>query len=278
MFRYSFQPFNTTTSAVVVESGISQKDGPQGIGKATHEKLFKFEAATQCKAQISGQSKVGRQSKKLLFMIVEKFVAILVRSLGAETSIDSGPHTTSKGCGKVGDTVSNDLVELSSKDCGCFCFLFCRCLQTLDQFQHMGVASSQTLPNNLEGSCHNIGTFDGNGDRQTHVSIAQVVVVASTNRRTSGNIHSAFYDATTALGAVLLHDGRNHHRRFVVVDNSIHQVSSSDCNQCITAGKSHCFLNSTKLGNGNTELLAGTCVGSDSRNNTAPSTNRTSRQ
>ena len=175
-------------------------------------------------------------------MVVNKLVAILVSSLGAEGSRESRTNTTSQGLSKVGQTVSNNLVELLGKNLDSLLFLLWWSLKTLNQFQHVRMASRQTLSNNLERTSHDVGTFDGNGNGQTHVCVSNVILVSTANGRSSGNVHSLLDNTTTTFGTVLLHDGRDDHGSLVIVDNGIHEISSSNANESITTSIDKCCV------------------------------------
>mmetsp|Transcript_9825 Transcript_9825/g.17905 ORF Transcript_9825/g.17905 Transcript_9825/m.17905 type:complete len:289 (+) Transcript_9825:1015-1881(+) len=140
------------------------------------------------------------------------------------------------------------------------------------------MASRQTLPNNLKRTCHDIGTFHGNGNGQTHICVSNVILISTANGRSSGNVHSFFDNTTTTFGTVLLHDGRDNHGSFVVIDNGIHEISTCNANESIAAGIDKCFLNTSKFCNGNTKLLSNTRIGTHSSDHTTPGTHRSRRQ
>jgi hypothetical protein len=84
--------------------------------------------------------------------------------------------------------------------------------------------------------------------------------------------------STATLGTILFHDGRDDHWGFVVVNNGIHQVTTSNCDQGVTSSERHGFLDSSEFGNWDTELLSDTRVGTNSSNDDTSSSRRSSRE
>mmetsp|Transcript_18453 Transcript_18453/g.51281 ORF Transcript_18453/g.51281 Transcript_18453/m.51281 type:complete len:292 (+) Transcript_18453:823-1698(+) len=202
-----FESFDSSVSAVMMQGGVSQEHGPKGIGQASHEQLFELETSAESEAQVRRQCEVGRQTLQLVFVVLQELVAVLVGATGARRGADGGTHTTCQGTTKIGEPVLDDLVELLAEDLHTLLFLLLRQLQGKDEVQHVRVAAGQALANDLERSRHDVGTFDCDADWHVHVRVSKVVGVTTADGRPSCDVHSAFDDAPTALGTVLLHDG-----------------------------------------------------------------------
>mmetsp|Transcript_19620 Transcript_19620/g.40371 ORF Transcript_19620/g.40371 Transcript_19620/m.40371 type:complete len:244 (-) Transcript_19620:226-957(-) len=179
---------------------------------------------------------------------------------------------------KIGDTVVDNLVELSRKGFDGLIFLLLRCLQGIDKFQHVWMATGQSLANNLETSSHNVGSLDGNGNWQTHVCVSHEIVVTPTDCSTARNVHSMLHNSATTLCAVLLHNRGHHHWCLVVVNNGVHQICSGNSDESITSSLGQGFLNTSKFGNWHPELFANPRVGSNRTDDLASTPSRTSWQ
>jgi hypothetical protein len=106
----------------------------------------------------------------------------------------------------------------------------------------------------------------------SHVRISKVVIVATADCGSGSNIHSSLDHSSTTFGTVLFHDRRDDHRGLMVVNNGVHQVSTGNSNKGVTSGQRQGFLNSSKFGNWNSELLANSGVGTNGSNDDTSST------
>mmetsp|Transcript_6086 Transcript_6086/g.8721 ORF Transcript_6086/g.8721 Transcript_6086/m.8721 type:complete len:289 (-) Transcript_6086:639-1505(-) len=140
------------------------------------------------------------------------------------------------------------------------------------------MTTRQSLSNDLERTSHNVGTFDSDGNGDGHVAVAHVVLVTSANGRSGSDVHAMLDNATTTFGNVLFHDGGNDHGSLMIVDNAVHQVTTGNRDQTVASSLAESFLDSTKLGDGHTELLAHSGISTDRRSNTSSGSKRTSRQ
>mmetsp|Transcript_5699 Transcript_5699/g.13611 ORF Transcript_5699/g.13611 Transcript_5699/m.13611 type:complete len:261 (+) Transcript_5699:642-1424(+) len=259
-----------------MKSGVSKENSSHGVGETSHQKFFKLETPAQSETQIGRKCKICRQAQELLFMVIQQFVSVFERRVRSRLGRNSRPDATGDGMNKVGDTVVDNLVELSCKCLDGLFFLLLGCLQGIDEFQHVWMATGQSLANNLETSGHNVGSLDGNSNWQTHVCVSHEIIVTPTDCSTARNVHSVLDNSSTTLCAVLLHNRRNHHWCFVVVNNGVHQICSGNSDESITSSLGQGFLNTTKFGNWHPELFANPRVGSNRTDDLAATSSRTS--
>mmetsp|Transcript_37679 Transcript_37679/g.88121 ORF Transcript_37679/g.88121 Transcript_37679/m.88121 type:complete len:242 (-) Transcript_37679:819-1544(-) len=136
-------------------------------------------------------------------------------------------------------------------------------LQRADERQHVRVATCEALPDDLERAGHDVGALDCDGHRHRHVHVAHKIHVAPTDARAAEDVHAILDHAPPALGARLLHDGREHHGRLVVVDNGVHQLDAGNHRVRLTASTCERLLDAAEFGDGHAELLADARVGTD---------------
>mmetsp|Transcript_7855 Transcript_7855/g.15711 ORF Transcript_7855/g.15711 Transcript_7855/m.15711 type:complete len:227 (-) Transcript_7855:354-1034(-) len=171
--------------------------------------------------------------------------------------------------------MSDDLLELSSKLVNSLGLV---ALKGVNQLEHMGVATGKTLADDLEGPRHDIGTLNGDGNRDGHVSVPNKISISQYNGRTGRNIHALLDDAASALRTILLHDGRYDHGCLVVVHDGVHHIATCDADEGVGGALCKSLLNAAKLSDWGAELFPNSRVGTDSSSHGAPRTDRGCRE
>ncbi len=86
-------------------------------------------------------------------------------------------------------------------------------------FQHERMAADSALTENNHAARQDIGAFYRNGDRRALVGAGEEVIVAEHDAFAARDIHSVHNGALAAMGAVILHN-RRQHRRFFALHNA----------------------------------------------------------
>mmetsp|Transcript_14905 Transcript_14905/g.21684 ORF Transcript_14905/g.21684 Transcript_14905/m.21684 type:complete len:397 (+) Transcript_14905:273-1463(+) len=203
MLRSSLQPFDAFALLVVPEHGMAEVDGSDRIREAAEEELFELQAASEEQSQVRSVGKVGGETEHLLLVVGDHAAAILVRSRGAECGRKGAGDASHDGHSEGGGSVANHVEELVAEDDGGVRSVRA---QGLHEGNHVGVAPGDALPHDLEGARHDVGAFDGDGDRHGHVHISSEVAGSSADPCASQNVHAVRHDAAPTLGTALLHD------------------------------------------------------------------------
>mmetsp|Transcript_19550 Transcript_19550/g.39852 ORF Transcript_19550/g.39852 Transcript_19550/m.39852 type:complete len:492 (-) Transcript_19550:778-2253(-) len=238
---------------VVVQRRIAEEDGAVRVGEAAHEQLLELEPAAQQEAQVAGEGEVGGEAQQLRLVVAHQLVAVPVCRGGARGRREQRAGAAAEGEAEVGhgvlEAASGVLGEAAGR-------VLVRSLQRLDDVEHVRVATREALADDLEGSRHDVGPLDGDRHGHRHVRVAQEVGMAARDARPRQHVHAALEHAPAPLGARLLHNGGEHHRRLVVVDDGVGELGGGENDVRFASRLGHGLLDATELSDGHLELLA----------------------
>ena len=256
------QALDVPVALEVVQRRVPKEDGAHRIGEAAHEKLFELEPTAKRQRDVGREREVGRETQELRLVVLDERIAILIRLLGPERRRDARADAAREGEAPVGEDVAEHLEQVGAELGGRVRLLG---LERVDRGEHVRVAAGEALADDLERARHDVGALDGDGDGHRHVRTTHEVGLALRDARAAEDVHAIGDDTTAALGARLLHDGREHHRSLVVVDDGVRQLGSREHNVRLAARARKGLLDATELGEGHAELLAHARVGPDAR-------------
>ena len=259
----------------MVQRGVAEEDGAHRVGEAAHQQLLELEAAAQSERDVGGEGEVGREAQQLRLVVRDERVAVLVGVLGAERRRDGRADAAREREAPVGEDMAEDLEELRAELGGRVGLVG---LQRVDRGEHVRVAAREALPDDLEGARHDVGALDGDRDGHRHVGVADEVGLAARDACAAEDVHAVGDDAPAALGAALLHDRREDHRRLVVVDDGVRELGAREHDVRLAPRARERLLDAAELGDGHAELLAHARVGTDARADGACRAHRTRRE
>eukprot|EP00962_Isochrysis_galbana_P024604 scaffold7551_cov123-Isochrysis_galbana.AAC.19 len=232
----------------VVQRGVAEEDGAHRVGHPSHQQFLVLEPAAE------QQRKVSREGKRL--------GRALVRGARPHGGGGRGGQPAHEAQAKVGEDVTHHLEELRPELGGRVGLVR---LERGDERQHVRVAAGHALPDDHEGARHDVGALDRDANRRAHPRVAEEVGLAAADAGAAQDVHPVLHHLAPALGARLLHDGRQHHRGLVVVDDGVGELHPSHHRIRLAAAPAERLLDAAKLGDGDLELLAHAGIRADAR-------------
>mmetsp|Transcript_27217 Transcript_27217/g.82621 ORF Transcript_27217/g.82621 Transcript_27217/m.82621 type:complete len:234 (+) Transcript_27217:1405-2106(+) len=151
-------------------------------------------------------------------------------------------------------------------------------LERGNERKHVRVAARDALTDDHEGSCHNVSALDSDSHWHRHPRVTYEVGLATADARAAKDVHPVLHHFAPALGARLLHDGGEHHRRLVVVDDGVRKLDARQHGVSLAATAAERLLDATKFGDRHLELFADARIGSHTRDDALSRTDGAGRQ
>mmetsp|Transcript_30044 Transcript_30044/g.59889 ORF Transcript_30044/g.59889 Transcript_30044/m.59889 type:complete len:208 (+) Transcript_30044:400-1023(+) len=123
VFCECLESLDALAALVVVQCGVSQVNRAQGVGETAHEKFFEFQSSSKGEAEIGGECKVGRKTKKLFFVVGKEIIPAFVGFLRSECSRHRGANSSGYRVEEIAHSVTDNFVELLDKGLNGLLFL-----------------------------------------------------------------------------------------------------------------------------------------------------------